>query len=561
MFGNANEEFVAKELKNEGSVAHFYDFSEFDPLAHTQNLKQIRQFTNQQFVIHSKIPFSAWKTVKISDTEFFGRIAFLDMAPNVTVPGYAATVLVDNNTSTIFGIRVNSRESELKKKEFSEKLIGIPVSKFFYPTPNEFAAKNRSSFSWEEKSHYKTVYHKNFIDMPLDDCEEVTDTASFRRVADGLLMENNGKQGVYLSPDIQLDTRRDDFIFSIRCKDLSGEGPYLTFGEKYQNDLHLPDDIGYLGGFALSGSKVIFKKHGFITAGADFSGIKNGDYTLALAKTGRTLRLFLDKEELLTFFDNDFTFDLKGFVSIGLRKGRKSLIKSVELLTRKSVLPFQNLISLKHIVMMNSDSTRYYNLERFYTAWLSNPELSHVAGYYLSDITELQMKTVTLDKEYQAQVKKGKELSKLLEQYQTQEEMFTVFDEKMVKFKESARIAAESEATILIEGETGTGKEVLANYIHKSSKRVEHPFVKVDCTTIPATLIENHLFGHEKGAFTGATHRTVGMFEKADKGTLFLDEISNLPLDTQAKLLQFFNDFTIIRIGGTQPIKLNVRCI
>jgi DNA-binding NtrC family response regulator len=114
---------------------------------------------------------------------------------------------------------------------------------------------------------------------------------------------------------------------------------------------------------------------------------------------------------------------------------------------------------------------------------------------------------------------------------------------------------------ILITGETGTGKEVLARYIHETGPRSDMPFVKVDCATIPSALMESQLFGHVRGAFTGATADHKGFFEQADQGTLFLDEVGNLDLQTQSKLLQFFNDYTITPVGGAGPRRLNVHCV
>ncbi|MCY3018190.1 MAG: sigma-54 dependent transcriptional regulator, partial [Planctomycetota bacterium] len=124
-----------------------------------------------------------------------------------------------------------------------------------------------------------------------------------------------------------------------------------------------------------------------------------------------------------------------------------------------------------------------------------------------------------------------------------------------------ARTAASRESSVLLLGESGTGKEVLADYIHQHSQRSTGPLVKVNCGALPEHLMESELFGHEKGAFTGAHARAVGFFEAADSGTVFLDEVGNLTPEVQVKLLQFLNDFTITRIGGTAPIQLNVRCI
>lgn len=120
---------------------------------------------------------------------------------------------------------------------------------------------------------------------------------------------------------------------------------------------------------------------------------------------------------------------------------------------------------------------------------------------------------------------------------------------------------APTDSTVLITGQTGTGKELIARAIHNLSPRKGRPLVKVNCAAIPGGLIESELFGHEKGAFTGALTKKMGRFEVADKGTIFLDEIGELPLDLQSKLLRVLQEGEFERVGGTQTIKVNVRVI
>jgi len=122
------------------------------------------------------------------------------------------------------------------------------------------------------------------------------------------------------------------------------------------------------------------------------------------------------------------------------------------------------------------------------------------------------------------------------------------------------RIAA-SDASVLITGESGSGKEVMARYVHSKSKRASAPFVSVNCAAIPENLLESELFGHEKGAFTGAIARRVGKFEEADGGTLLLDEISEMDIRLQAKLLRAIQEREIDRVGGTKPVKVNIRIL
>ena len=120
---------------------------------------------------------------------------------------------------------------------------------------------------------------------------------------------------------------------------------------------------------------------------------------------------------------------------------------------------------------------------------------------------------------------------------------------------------APSEASVLITGESGTGKEVMARYIHSKSKRSREKFVSINCAAIPDNLLESELFGHEKGAFTGAVARRIGKFEEADGGTLLLDEISEMDPRLQAKLLRAIQERVIDRVGGTTPVKVNIRLL
>jgi formate hydrogenlyase transcriptional activator len=123
------------------------------------------------------------------------------------------------------------------------------------------------------------------------------------------------------------------------------------------------------------------------------------------------------------------------------------------------------------------------------------------------------------------------------------------------------RVVAPTDATVLINGETGTGKELIAEAIHKYSDRSNGPFVKVNCAAIPAGLLESELFGHERGAYTGAVARGIGRFERANRGTLFLDEIGDLPLELQPKLLRVMQERQFERLGGDATIQADVRVI
>jgi DNA-binding NtrC family response regulator len=134
-------------------------------------------------------------------------------------------------------------------------------------------------------------------------------------------------------------------------------------------------------------------------------------------------------------------------------------------------------------------------------------------------------------------------------------------DETMAHVVKLAQQIAPSDASVLITGESGTGKEVVARYVHSHSQRKRAPFISVNCAAIPENLLESELFGHEKGAFTGAVARRIGKFEEASGGTLLLDEISEMDTRLQAKLLRAIQERVIDRVGGTKPVAVDIRII
>ncbi|MCX7723791.1 MAG: sigma-54 dependent transcriptional regulator [Thermodesulfovibrio sp.] len=152
-------------------------------------------------------------------------------------------------------------------------------------------------------------------------------------------------------------------------------------------------------------------------------------------------------------------------------------------------------------------------------------------------------------------------LKSLVSRLVPDEEGVVAESKEMKRILEIAREIAKTDITVLITGESGVGKEVIARYIHRHSNRANYPFVAINCAAITETLLEAELFGHEKGAFTGATERKLGKFELANKGTILLDEISEMAYRLQAKLLRVIQEKEVDRVGGTKPIPIDVRII
>ncbi len=152
-------------------------------------------------------------------------------------------------------------------------------------------------------------------------------------------------------------------------------------------------------------------------------------------------------------------------------------------------------------------------------------------------------------------------IAAVLEAVTEDSQTFIYRDQVMKNVIALADQVAPSEASIMITGDSGTGKEVMARHLHQKSKRAAKQFVSVNCAAIPENLLESELFGHEKGAFTGAIARRIGKFEEADGGTLLLDEISEMDVRMQAKLLRAIQEREIDRVGGTKPVEVNIRII
>lgn len=163
--------------------------------------------------------------------------------------------------------------------------------------------------------------------------------------------------------------------------------------------------------------------------------------------------------------------------------------------------------------------------------------------------------------QHRALVKENELLRRQLKEKGMATDLIRYKSPKMADLINLVNRIAPSQATVLIQGETGTGKELLARLIHNASPRARKPFIAVNCAAIPETLLESELFGHEKGSFTGAVQRRIGLFEQAGEGTLFLDEIGELSTSIQVKLLRFLQEREYKRVGGEKVLKSDVRII
>jgi two-component system response regulator PilR (NtrC family) len=184
------------------------------------------------------------------------------------------------------------------------------------------------------------------------------------------------------------------------------------------------------------------------------------------------------------------------------------------------------------------------------------------AFYYLTKPTDREALVMTVAKAAElSNLQQENQLLKRRLEGKLELEGIVGQDPAMQEVTRLVRKVAPSNSTVLIQGESGTGKELVARAIHRYSPRAARPFIAINCSAIPDTLIENELFGHERGAFTGATERKTGLFEAANNSTLFLDEIGDLPLGLQAKILRVLQEKEIRRVGGNESFRVDVRLV
>jgi DNA-binding NtrC family response regulator len=188
--------------------------------------------------------------------------------------------------------------------------------------------------------------------------------------------------------------------------------------------------------------------------------------------------------------------------------------------------------------------------------------MKHGAFYYVAKPFKLdEVRKIVKEAVAKVRLKKeNRELREQIENYQGKVKIITQ-DANMQRLLETAKQIAPTDCNVLISGESGTGKELFASYIHFNSKRAEGPFLAINCGAFTEELLSNELFGHEKGAFTGAITMKNGLIEMASRGTLFLDEITEMPSSMQVRLLRVIQEKEVLRVGGTETLKVDVRFI
>jgi len=556
---------MAEELSSAGNVRSFFNLSPYATLDKVPGVQDLRhppgplpddsalvRFRNCRPFARDEDPEGFYTTLptamlfivyKAGPDHFIAFVRAMDTPPSLFPSRPNGIIYIDNSDRLVgFNHTFYSFFSSKFKEPFL--LLDKPASLVLHPSPLRLQRTQLANLSLPEPAELETTFRYS-AEESIDSKElSISHPENLSFTEKGLLCKES-EDALFLTLPGHVDTRKD-FKLTVEASSLSGTLPVLVIGEEYRAKRY-PDSPGYLIGPDPHEPVFFLKRRGIVHFTGD-AVTREKRSTFTLHKLGNGIFFFQGRQKKLAFYDFEFLHQAEARLTIGIRQHSSSLIHSIILGVRgtEESAPRTSL----PVIRLKTVEQNYFMLNRFNMNTLST-SFPHVSAYILENITEIQKQVNALRTERKL----------LLADSGISGDAFICRNPIMVSLKKKAAVLALTESGVLVQGETGTGKEVLAKFIHEQSRCKEGPFIKVDCATIPQELVESELFGHEKGAFTGAVERRIGLFEQAEGGTLFLDEVGNLTLSIQAKLLHFLQDHTVTRLGGAKPVIVRVRII
>ncbi|OGS37736.1 MAG: hypothetical protein A2293_09835 [Elusimicrobia bacterium RIFOXYB2_FULL_49_7] len=513
------------------------------------------------FEFYSDIPFSRLYLWHMDGYGILGVIEFNEFfRRSVYYKPYPLIIL--DQQSKIKGFNEKFLNLFPTRPQFPQTLLSQNIETFIRPNPLDIIRGHGLDSTVEQHEKGIDVFT---IDFSRATSEEIsvnlimTDLSTF---AGGWRWTPQEKQQGLLSFVKPLNFNELDCRISIQLKESEGTFPSMILGGSQWDKKLFPDYKGYLVGFDSAEQQYIVKKEGervHVVAGA-FPADKKKHH-IEIVKRYDHLLLWVDNTLMIRYRDPDFKENPEVFLYLYSDTAGKGIITldSLQLTVfprkRRLELPINRCVmhqngvdtTVEFTQLADSRIARIYS--RFYYVFV------------LHDVSSFTQSIKSLKDEREKAFLERNKFKALAMQGNIEQAEMVGESLKLTGIKENAKIAAASSVTVLIEGKTGTGKEVLAHFIHKHSLNSQGPFVKVDCSSLPGSLLESELFGFEKGAFTGADHSRKGKLEEAEGGTLFLDEIGNLSANAQIKLLNFLQDFTLEHIGSNKKVMVHTRII
>ncbi|MFH0919666.1 MAG: sigma-54 dependent transcriptional regulator [Fibrobacterota bacterium] len=438
------------------------------------------------------------------------------------------------------------------------ELLGKAAAELMEPEPLQWLTSNPQEFKNDLFADWQTLSNIDFSGHLLEALDTMPGQERLIKKEEGVFwLPGEGEAGL-LPIGIPVDLTKHDIMVQAEFELREGDFPLFVINGCGLPSQVFPDYEGYLMGRAREKGFQLKKGGDTIHQTSEPIAPAPGHYTLIAVKRQGRFALHVNTQCVLAFRDAEPFERTSAFQYLYCPKPARLLLKRIRISLCMKTPSDQN--PFNELRLRDAKGS----MVRFNQVTLESIYFRADAFYYfflLTDITRLTSRIRTLSDEKES-TRQERDLyyNLIMEDKKTAQELIGTSPEIM-KVRQMAEVAAATPMTVLLEGATGTGKEVVAHHIHRISPFSRGPFIKVDCGSIPETLLESELFGYEKGAFTGAESRHIGKLEAAQGGTLFLDEISNINRQVQAKLLNFLQDRTVVRLGSARRIQVATRII
>jgi DNA-binding NtrC family response regulator len=526
------------------------------PASNNYPSKNVYENYDRIYSIFANFPYSAIYLKYYKPMGFLGIIHFNPIV--VTTDQYSRffpLVFIDENNK-IQGLNTRFINCFYPKKRSPAGLLDSLVQHCIRPNPVHMISRSNKNVQHAGLKNWTKLLSLDFSNIKLSRLKEAVEPNTLSN-ASGTWEWAPVSGNRFLPFKAVQDLEKNEYKLEMRFTLQGGELPSVILNGMKQYKDYFPDAIGYLAGPSYHEGYFNIKKEGSIIHRVPFNEkLKKNYHVIEVIKRGPCLAYFLNHKLIILYRDPLPIYTRESYMYLYCRRDTRIIPHTIDLYT----MPTEPEEAWEfNQVSLLSGRANTFNFYQIIDDNLLKENRFHY-GFILNDISQLKQDIKGLEKE-RSRIAFERDKYRAVLGFDIGKETMVGKNPMLLQIKKESLEVAKTMMTVLIEGRTGTGKEVLARFIHDNSNLRKGPFVKVDCSTLPDSLLESELFGVEKGAFTGAVESREGKLETAQGGTLFLDEVGNLNTATQAKLLQFLQDFTLERLGSTKKTRVETRII